>query len=385
MIEHHSVINRLQWMQKKYPLSEEDTILQKTPFSFDVSVWELFWWSFVGARVCLLPPGGEKDPAVIEEYIERYRVSTMHFVPSMLSTFLDYMELYNSKRDVSSLIQVFTSGEALNTEQVRRFKGIFYNAQQTKLINLYGPTEATVDVTYYDCDLEKEPMLIPIGRPIDNTELYVLDQYQQVVPIGVAGELYLGGVGLARGYFNRPDLTTERFIPHPFKDGERLYRTGDLVRYINDRNLEYIGRIDNQVKIRGFRIELGEIEAALHDHSSVKEAVVLVKEDRPGDKQLVAYVVGEGDTGEWREYLKKQLPHYMVPAYFFQIEGMPLTPNGKVNRKALLELEEQFISEDITSSRTPVEELIVSVWSQVLGIKILVFRIPFLKSVVIHY
>ncbi|AFQ15020.1 non-ribosomal peptide synthase/polyketide synthase [Bacillus thuringiensis] len=369
MIEHHSVINRLQWMQKKYPLSEDDTFLQKTPFSFDVSVWELFWWSFVGARVCLLPPGGEKDPAVIEEYIERYRVSTMHFVPSMLSTFLDYMELYNSKRDVSSLIQVFTSGEALNTEQVRRFKGIFYNVQQTKLINLYGPTEATVDVTYYDCDLEKEAMLIPIGRPIDNTELYVLDQYQQVVPIGVAGELYLGGVGLARGYFNRPDLTTERFIPHPFKDGERLYRTGDLVRYMNDRNLEYIGRIDNQVKIRGFRIELGEIEAALHDHSSVKEAVVLVKEDRPGDKQLVAYVVGEGDTGEWREYLKKQLPHYMVPAYFFQIEGMPLTPNGKVNRKALLELEEQFISEDITSSRTPVEELIVSVWSQVLGIK----------------
>ncbi|WP_144572332.1 non-ribosomal peptide synthetase [Bacillus paramycoides] len=369
MIEHHSVINRLQWMQKKYSLSKEDAILQKTPFSFDVSVWELFWWSFVGARVCLLPPGGEKDPAMIEEYIERYRVTTMHFVPSMLSTFLDYMEQYKSKRDVSSLSQVFTSGEALNIEQVRRFKGVFYDVQQTKLINLYGPTEATVDVTYYDCDLEKEPMLIPIGCPIDNTELYVLDQHQQLVPIGVAGELYLGGVGLARGYFNRPELTTERFIPHPFKEGERLYRTGDLVRYMSDCNLEYIGRIDNQVKIRGFRIELGEIEAALHDHSSVKEAVVLVKEERPGDKQLVAYVVGEGDVGEWREYLKKQLPHYMVPAYFFQVEAMPLTPNGKVNRKSLLELEEQFISEDITSSRTPVEELIVSVWSQVLGIR----------------
>ncbi|RFT63252.1 amino acid adenylation domain-containing protein, partial [Bacillus clarus] len=369
MIEHHSVINRLQWMQKNYPLSEQDTILQKTPFSFDVSVWELFWWSFVGARVCLLPPGGEKDPAMIEECIERYRVTTMHFVPSMLSTFLDYMEQSKVKKDVSSLCQVFTSGEALNTEQVRRFKGVFYDFQQTKLSNLYGPTEATVDVTYYDCDLEKEPMLIPIGRPIDNTELYVLDQSQQVVPIGVAGELYLGGVGLARGYFNRPELTAERFIRHPFKEGERLYRTGDLVRYLNDRNLEYIGRIDNQVKIRGFRIELGEIEAVLHDHSSVKEAIVLVREDHPGDKRLIAYVVGEGNTGEWREHLKTQLPNYMVPAYFVEMEAMPLTPNGKIDRKALLALDEQSMSVSSVSPRTPVEELIASVWSQVLGIE----------------
>ncbi|MDP1419335.1 non-ribosomal peptide synthase/polyketide synthase [Peribacillus simplex] len=367
MIEHHSVINRLQWMQKNYPLSEQDTILQKTPFSFDVSVWELFWWSFVGARVCLLPPGGEKDPAMIEECIERYRVTTMHFVPSMLSTFLDYMEQSKAKKDVSSLCQVFTSGEALNTEQVRRFKGVFYDFQQTKLSNLYGPTEATVDVTYYDCDLENEQMLIPIGRPIDNTELYVLDQNQQMVPIGVAGELYLGGVGLARGYFNRPELTAERFIPHPFKEGERLYRTGDLVRYLNDSNLEYIGRIDNQVKIRGFRIELGEIEAVLHNHSSVKEAVVLVREDHPGDKRLVAYVVGEGNTGEWREHLKTQLPNYMVPAYFVEMEAMPLTPNSKIDRKALLALDGQSMSVDIVSPRTPVEELIASVWSQVLG------------------
>ncbi|MFE4118690.1 amino acid adenylation domain-containing protein, partial [Priestia sp. YIM B13448] len=369
MIEHHSVINRLQWMQKNYPLSEQDTVLQKTPFSFDVSVWELFWWSFVGARVCLLPPGGEKDPAMIEECIERYRVTTMHFVPSMLSTFLDYMEQSKAKKDVSSLCQVFTSGEALNTEQVRRFKGVFYDFQQTKLSNLYGPTEATVDVTYYDCDLEKELMLIPIGRPIDNTELYVLDQNQQVVPIGVAGELYLGGVGLARGYFNRPELTAERFIPHPFKEGERLYRTGDLVRYLNDRNLEYIGRIDNQVKIRGFRIELGEIEAVLHDHPSVKEAVVLVREDHPGDKRLVAYVVGEGNTGEWREHLKTQLPNYMVPAYFVEMEEMPLTPNGKIDRKALLALDGQSMSVNIVSSRTPVEELIASIWGQVLDIE----------------
>ncbi|WP_459502279.1 non-ribosomal peptide synthetase [Bacillus sp. C1] len=371
MIEHHSVINRLQWMQKNYPLSEQDTILQKTPFSFDVSVWELFWWSFVGARVCLLPPGGEKDPAMMEECIERYRVTTMHFVPSMLSTFLEYMEQSKVKKDVSSLCQVFTSGEALNTEQVRRFKGVFYDFQQTKLCNLYGPTEATVDVTYYDCDLEKEPVLIPIGRPIDNTKLYVLDQNQQVVPIGVAGELYLGGVGLARGYFNRPELTAERFIPHPFKEGEQLYRTGDLVRYLNDRNLEYIGRIDNQVKIRGFRIELGEVEAVLHDHSSVKEAVVLVREDHPGDKRLVAYVVGEGNTREWREHIKVQLPNYMVPAHFVEIEAMPLTPNGKIDRKALLALDIQSMSVNsaTVSPRTPVEELVASVWSQVLGIE----------------
>ncbi|MDQ0418594.1 amino acid adenylation domain-containing protein/non-ribosomal peptide synthase protein (TIGR01720 family) [Croceifilum oryzae] len=369
MIEHHSVINRIQWMQKGYPLSAQDTILQKTPFSFDVSVWELFWWSWVGARVSLLPPGGEKDPAMIEEFIERHRVTTMHFVPSMLSTFLDYMERSKAMKDVSSLQQVFTSGEALNTEQARRFKDEFYDPQQTKLINLYGPTEATVDVTYYDCKLEKEPTLIPIGRPIDNTELYVLDQNQQVVPIGVAGELYLGGVGLARGYFNRPDLTAERFIPHPFKEGERLYRTGDLARYLVDRNVEYIGRIDNQVKIRGFRIELGEIEAILHDHSSVKEALVLVREDQPGDKRLVAYVVGEGSIGAWRDHLKSQLPNYMVPAHFVELDEMPLTPNGKIDRKALPKPVGQSVSEDMVLPRTPAEELVASVWSQVLGVE----------------
>ncbi|SFX81244.1 amino acid adenylation domain-containing protein, partial [Thermoactinomyces sp. DSM 45891] len=369
MIEHHSVINRLQWMQKSYPLSTQDTILQKTPFSFDVSVWELFWWSLAGARVSLLPPGGEKDPAMIEEFIERHRVTTMHFVPSMLSMFLDYMERSQAMKNVSSLQQVFTSGEALQTEQARRFKEEFYDPQQTKLINLYGPTEATVDVTYYDCDLAKEPTLIPIGRPIDNTELYVLDQNQQVVPIGVAGELYLGGVGLARGYFNRPELTVERFIPHPFKEGERLYRTGDLVRYLADRNVEYIGRIDNQVKIRGFRIELGEIEAVLHDHLTVKEALVLVREDQPGDKRLVAYVVGEGSIGEWRDHLKSQLPNYMVPTHFVEMDEMPLTPNGKIDRKALPKPVGKSVSEDRVLPRTPAEELVASVWSQVLGVE----------------
>ncbi|MHC2831689.1 amino acid adenylation domain-containing protein [Bacillus sp. F9_6S_D1_P_5] len=369
MIEHHSVINRLEWMQEKYPISKIDTILQKTPFSFDVSVWELLWWSFVGARVCLLPPGGEKDPRLIVDYIERYSVNIMHFVPSMLSAFLNYMERLTGKKNLSSLRHVFTSGEALNTDQVRRFKSVFFNSQGTNLNNLYGPTEATVDVTYFDCDLEQELTLIPIGKPINNTQLYVLDQSLEIVPIGVIGELYIGGVGLARGYLNRPELTSERFISHPFKEGERLYRTGDLVKYLPDGNLEYIGRIDSQVKIRGFRIELGEIEAALLEHSSVKEAVVLAREDNPGDKRLVAYVVGNGSRNEWREHLKGRLPSYMIPAHFIEMEVMPLTPNGKIDRKILPAPKEQLVKENVLSPRTPVEELVASIWSEVLGME----------------
>ena len=263
MIEHYSVINRLNWMQKMYPLGEHDVILQKTPFTFDVSVWELFWWSFVGAKVCFLIPGGEKDPEEIVRAAQRNKITTMHFVPSMLNVFLDHLEGSSNVDKLSSLSQVFASGEALNVQQAERFNRILNRQFKTKLHNLYGPTEATVDVSYFDCSTGETLEIIPIGKPIDNISLYVVDKNYGLQPVGVAGELCIAGDGLARGYLNKPELTMEKFVQNPFVPGTRMYRTGDLARWLPDGNIEFLGRIDHQVKIRGFRIELGEIEVQL--------------------------------------------------------------------------------------------------------------------------
>ena len=238
---------------------------------------------------------------------------------------------------------------------------------------MYGITETTVHVTYYPItqDDVQYASRSNIGKRIPDLEVYILDACQQPVPIGVAGELYIGGAGLARGYLNRPELTAERFIPHPFSSdpGARLYRTGDLARYLPDGNLDYLGRIDHQVKIRGFRIELGEIESALNAHVSIKEAVVIVREDQPGDKRLVAYVVGDGNVGEWRDYLKAELPSHMVPSGFVMMEAIPLTANGKVDRKALPVPEERKIESECVATRNGNEETLATIWKQVLGIK----------------
>ncbi|MEH6979171.1 amino acid adenylation domain-containing protein, partial [Bacillus pseudomycoides] len=367
MIEHHSVINYLEWMQHQYPLSEKDVVLQKTPFSFDVSVWELFWGISVGACVSFLPPGGEKDPSIIAEVIEKHQITVVQFVPSMLSVFLDHFDHIDLKLKCSSVRHVFSGGEELSPGVVRRFQQHWDQSGQVKLTNFYGPTEATIYVNAFDCQPHQE--FVSIGNPIQNIQLYVLDQNQRLQSIGIEGELYIGGAGLARGYLNRPDLTAERFVPHPFQLGERLYRTGDSVRYLTDGNLEFIGRMDHQVKVRGFRIELGEIEATLERHSSIKEAVVLVREDRPGDQRLVAYVISDGNIQNWRAYLQDQLPNYMVPAHLVELEYFPLTPNGKIDRKALPAPEGQPMGEFNVLPRTPSEELIASVWSQVLGIE----------------
>ncbi|PDZ09110.1 non-ribosomal peptide synthetase [Bacillus pseudomycoides] len=367
MIEHHSVINYLEWMQHQYPLSEKDVVLQKTPFSFDVSVWELFWGISVGACVSFLPPGGEKDPSIIAEVIEKHQVTVVQFVPSMLSVFLDHFDHIDLKLKCSSVRHVFSGGEELSPGLVRRFQQHWDQSGQVKLANFYGPTEATIYVNAFDCQPHQE--FVSIGNPIQNIQLYVLDQNQCLQSIGIEGELYIGGAGLARGYLNRPDLTAERFVPHPFQLGERLYRTGDSVRYLTDGNLEFIGRMDHQVKVRGFRIELGEIEATLERHSSIKETVVLVREDRPGDQRLVAYVISDGNIQNWRAYLQDQLPNYMVPAHLVELEYFPLTPNGKIDRKALPAPEGQSMGEFNVLPRTSSEELIASVWSQVLGIE----------------
>lgn len=372
LIEHYSLINRLNWMQKRYSIGESDTILQKTPYTFDVSVWELFWWSLQGSRVCFLKSGDEKDPGKIVDEIERNNITTMHFVPSMLNAFLEYMEAGIDVKRLSSLRQVFASGEALSLQQVKRFNKLLKERNNTKLFNLYGPTEATIDVSYFDCSSGEELHVIPIGKPIDNTRLYVLDMKRRLQPVGVTGELYIAGDGLARGYLNRPDLTTERFVPDPFVPGERMYLTGDLARWLPDGNIEYLGRIDHQVKIRGLRIELGEIENRLQSHPAIKEAVVITKEGKEGSKYLCGYIVAQEEINltEVREYLSKELPEYMIPTYIIQLEKIPLTSSGKADRKVLPDPDGSITTgTGYEAPRNDTENILVEIWQEVLEIK----------------
>jgi amino acid adenylation domain-containing protein/non-ribosomal peptide synthase protein (TIGR01720 family) len=285
MVAHRGVCNRLLWMQEEYRLDATDVVLQKTPYSFDVSVWEFFWPLMTGARLVMALPGGHRDAAYLTEVVRREGVTTMHFVPPMLRLFVEEPTF----RDCASLRRVVCSGEALPVEFQKRF----FAASRAELHNLYGPTEASVDVTFWACERETDSHTVPIGRPVANTQIYLLDRHLQPVPAGVPAELYIGGVQLARGYLNRPELTAERFIPDPFSraPGARLYRTGDLARYLAEGQIEFLGRTDDQVKIRGLRIEPGEIEAALREHPAVEDVVVLAREDAPGEKRLAAYLV----------------------------------------------------------------------------------------------
>ncbi|QYK69497.1 non-ribosomal peptide synthetase [Paenibacillus sp. S02] len=375
MVEHRPVINRLLWMQNAYPIDSRDTILQKTAITFDVSVWELFWWAWTGAKVCLLPPGGEKNPETILDTIERQAVTTMHFVPSMLHAFLEYVERQPSEdlgNKLSSLKRVFASGEALATSHVSRFwQWIASSVNQAQLINLYGPTEATVDVSYYDCGPEETNVSVPIGKPISNIRLYIVKEGTTALqPIGVPGELCIAGEGLARGYLNRPELTVEKFVECPFTPGGRMYRTGDLARWLPDGNIEYMGRIDHQVKIRGYRIELGEVEAQVLKVASVQEAVVIAREDEAGQKHLCAYFVADKPlaASELRSALAEDLPTYMIPSYFVQLERMPLTHSGKLDRKVLPAPESSvLVGTEYVAPRTPAEQTLVGVWQKVLG------------------
>ena len=336
ILEHRGLVNRLWWMQRRYPLTQESVILQKTPYTFDVSVWELMWWALTGARVHMLTPGGEKDPAVIIDAIKKQRVTTMHFVPSMLNAFLQYLESSSRTEELSGLQQVFASGEALGLEQVRRFNRLLNRPYGTELYNLYGPTEATVDVSYFDCSPEITLNCVPIGRPIDNTRLYILDPHLNLLPIGIPGELYIGGVGLSRGYIGQPALTNERFVPDPYMPGERIYKTGDLARWFAQGDIEYLGRLDHQLKIRGFRVELGEIENRLVQHKAIHEAVVTGIEYAE-QKHLCAYYVAERELAprDLRAHIQMKLPEYMVPSFFVRMPALPVSANGKIDRKVL--------------------------------------------------
>ncbi|WP_164021375.1 non-ribosomal peptide synthetase [Pyxidicoccus trucidator] len=367
MNAHAGVVNRLLWMQQEYGLTAADTVLQKTPFSFDVSVWEFFWPLMTGARLVLARPGGHQDPAYLVRLMADERVTTTHFVPSMLRAFVEEPGL----EGLTALRHVVCSGEALPADLVRRAYARLPTS--TAVHNLYGPTEAAVDVTYWPCPREDSGREVPIGRPVANTRIHVLDAHGQPTPVGVPGELFIGGVQVGRGYWSRPSLTAERFIPDAFSEvpGARLYRTGDKARWRADGTLEYLGRVDTQVKLRGFRIELGEVESALRAHPDVADSVVVVREDGPSGARLVAYLVPTPsatlDTQSLRASLAQRLPEYMVPSAFVLLPALPLSPSGKVDRKALPAPESPTVG--YVGPRTPMEELLARVFAQVLGVE----------------
>ncbi|MCP3062578.1 non-ribosomal peptide synthase/polyketide synthase [Myxococcus sp. K38C18041901] len=356
-------------MQQQYSLTALDTVLQKTPFSFDVSVWEFFWPLLTGARLVLARPGGHQDPAYLVRLLSDERVSTVHFVPSMLRAFLEEPGLDSLKH----LRRVLCSGEALPADLVGRAHSRLPSSSE--LHNLYGPTEAAVDVSFFHCARGSSLASIPIGRPVANTRLYVLDSHGQPSPVGVPGELFIGGVQVGLGYWRSPHLTAERFIPDAFSDspGARLYRTGDLARWLPDGTLEYLGRSDFQVKLRGFRIELGEVENALLAHPSVRDAIVTVREDVAGDARLVAYVTSNAEPlpqAQLRAHLEPRLPEYMVPSVFMHLESMPLTPSGKADRKALPAPDRlTTTAREHLAPRTPTEQLLASLFASVLHVE----------------
>ncbi|WCM49879.1 non-ribosomal peptide synthase/polyketide synthase [Pseudomonas sp. WJP1] len=370
---HVALHNRLEWMQQAYNLLPSDRVLQKTPFSFDVSVWEFFWPLIKGATLVIAAPGEHRDPQRLAALIVEQAITTLHFVPSMLSAFIAADEALAC----TSLTRIICSGEALPMELQRQ---TLRSLPQAHLYNLYGPTEAAIDVTHWTC-VEEGRDSVPIGRPIANLRTLILDSELQPLPLGAVGELYLGGIGLARGYHRRGALTAERFVVDPFGSGERLYRTGDLARYRADGAIDYCGRIDHQVKIRGLRIELGEIEARLQEHAGVQEAVVLAL-DSPSGKQLVAYIVPQDrglvsadaqQQGTWRETLKSHLlgslPDYMVPAQTVLIEQMPLSPNGKLERKRLPAPTAQVSQRAFEAPRSEHERVLAQIWQDVLGLE----------------
>lgn len=360
---HRAIVNRLLWMQKAYQINENDTVLQKTPYSFDVSVWEFFWSLMTGAKLVLAEPDLHADAEYLVETIIREQITTIHFVPSVLRVFLEAENV----SDCRSLKRVICSGEALPTDLARKF---FEKLPEAELHNLYGPTEAAVDVSFWQCLSEMNDSSIPIGKPISNVKLYILDEFRQPVPLGTSGELFIGGTALARGYWNRPDLTAEKFVPNPFSaNGERLYCTGDLARFVHGGEIEYLGRIDNQVKINGVRVELGEIEAAVKDFPTVKDCVVIWQ---AAEKRLTAYCTTENnteiDTKTLENFLSEKLPRPVIPRRFTAIEKMPLLPNGKADRKALTEISTQITAKNEYTAPANERELIISnVWKEVLG------------------
>ncbi len=357
VIEHRAIVNRLLWMREHYGIRSDDRVLQKTPATFDVSVWEFFLPLLCGATLVVAGPDAHRDPTELARLVRAHDITTAHFVPSMLDAFLAA-----PASEGLQLRRVFTSGEALDASLRDRFHG----RMQAELHNLYGPTEAAVDVSYWPASAQDRSRPVPIGFPVWNTRLYVLDARMQPLPVGVPGDLYLGGVQLARGYLGRDDLTAERFLADPFLPGERIYRTGDVGRWRGDGAVEYLGRSDHQVKLRGLRIELGEIEAALRELSGMERVEVLLRQDAPGDARLVAYVPAAlADAVMLRSHLATHVPDYMVPSAFVGVDQWPVTANGKLDRNALPKPPQNEIAG--LAPRTPLEQELAVLFAQALG------------------
>ena len=366
MTEQRSICNRVLWMNEKFSFGRDDVVLQKTPYSFDVSLWELFCPLFSGAKLVVAIPNMHLDPEYLIKTINEKSVTTVHFVPSMLELYL----IHPDAGKVQSLKWLFCSGEALGYQLVEKCHSIL---DKVEVHNFYGPTEAAVEVTHWHCPRGGYGHAIPIGRPIANTQMYVLDEQMQPVPVGVKGELYIGGVQVARGYLNREGITRERFIDDPFlpHEGNKLYKTGDIAKYRSDGVIEYFGRNDFQVKVRGLRIELGEIESVLLSHEDISQAVVVTKEEKNG-MVIVAYLVSSGakpDSMTLRSHLGSQLPEYMLPQYFVFINAVPLTISGKSDRNQLLLIEHQGRNDSPQDDepKTSDELYLSALWREFLG------------------
>jgi amino acid adenylation domain-containing protein len=366
MIPHRAIANRLLWMQEDCPLTPEDRVFHKTPINFDASIWEIFVPWIAGAQVVLARPGGHRDTSYLARAVAEQEITVLQLVPSLLGAFLEEPGAVRC----TSLKRIFCGGEALQAPLrdvlAERLPGV-------ELHNLYGPTEAAIDATHRRCRRERAEGIIPIGRPISNARVVLLQKGYEPAPIGVPGELHIGGMGLARGYLGRPELTAERFVPHPFatEPGERLYRTGDLARSVADGNVEFLGRVDHQVKLRGFRIELGEIESVLANHPKVREAVVVLGHLGEAGHALIGYVVpsnGGLPLDDLRRHMADKLPEHMVPTVLIELPALPRTPNGKLDRRALPDPEPLRREGAGRRPETAIQQVIAAIWGEVLGI-----------------
>jgi amino acid adenylation domain-containing protein len=374
MIEHHSVINKLVWMQDMHQIDVSQSLLLKTPVTFDVSVWELFWWFFNGSSLAILPPEGEKDPKTIIESVTNNNVSTLIFVPSMFAPFVEYIRSKDVVSKLNNLKYIILIGEALSPQLVMNFNELRTMHFSPRLVNTYGPTEATVAVSYYNCPKKNPVERVFIGKPIYNTKLIVIDKNSQICPIGVPGELVITGENLARGYIRNTELNTAKFIQINYFEGKKIkvYRTGDIVKWDESGELDFIGRVDNQVKIRGYRIELGDIETKLLEHNNIETAVVIVDSNNEESKHLVAYVVLKiqsiTDSISIKKFLMLNLPDYMVPTHIVILDKMPLNSSEKIDRKALPKPKLECNSV-VSSPRSETEKVLSKIWESLLDIK----------------